>query len=73
MSSADYQRNHKTSSHTLDHRFTALCFLLLTLISHVRTKPCLKLEKFSSGAAAAQQTTEWQKLIELMVRVSEEL
>lgn len=88
MSSADYQCDRKTKPYTARHKLTALCsstishcqrfffpclFLTFnTLISHVRTNPHLKLEKFSSGAAA-EIGAEWQQLIELMVWVSEGL
>lgn len=86
MSSADYQCDQKTKPYTSHHKLTALCsstvsrsriffppFLTFnTLISHVRTNPRLKLEKFSTGAAA-KLGAEWQQLIELMARVSEGL
>lgn len=52
--------------------FPCLFLTFNTLISHVRTNPHLKLEKFSSGAAA-EIGAEWQQLIELMVWVSEGL
>lgn len=83
MSSVDVTREYTITNNWIQnncslsvHHFLLSNFSLFltfnTLISHVRTNPHLKWEKFSIGAAA-QLSPEWHKLIELMVWVSEAL